>query len=166
MDIVIGSLYFVSDEFFNKVNDPYLKINYSATKRPHYFAFKDDKTSLYWLIPCSTQVDKYQKIINKKIASKKSTDTIKIISIHNQKSVLLFQDMFPILKKYIQEPYIRGGQSVKIADPDMVRELLKTAAKIKKLLYIGIKFTPTQPDAIKIEKLMLSELSQTLNHHS
>ena len=39
MEILTGSLYFVSDDFFAKVQDPYLKINYEHTKRPHYFAF-------------------------------------------------------------------------------------------------------------------------------
>ena len=28
MEILTGSLYFVSDDFFAKVQDPYLKINY------------------------------------------------------------------------------------------------------------------------------------------
>lgn len=39
MEILTGSLYFVSDAFFTKIADPYLKINYENTKRPHYFAF-------------------------------------------------------------------------------------------------------------------------------
>lgn len=44
MEILTGGLYFVSDAFFQKVQDPYLKINYEDTKRPHYFAFNDNKT--------------------------------------------------------------------------------------------------------------------------
>lgn len=44
MEIIAGSLYFVSNEFFAKVNDPYLKINYESTKRPYYFAFLDSAT--------------------------------------------------------------------------------------------------------------------------
>ena len=46
MEIIAGSLYFISNEFFAKVNDPYLKINYESTKRPHYFAFLDNATGL------------------------------------------------------------------------------------------------------------------------
>lgn len=47
MEISPGILCFVSDEFFMKVNDPYLKINYDETKRPHYFVIKDLLTELY-----------------------------------------------------------------------------------------------------------------------
>lgn len=35
MEIITGSLYFVSDEFFAKIQDPYLKVNYENTKRPY-----------------------------------------------------------------------------------------------------------------------------------
>ena len=58
MEIMTGSLYFVSDEFFAKIQDPYLKINYENTKRPHYFAFRDSITGLYWLVPCSSKIEK------------------------------------------------------------------------------------------------------------
>lgn len=34
MEIMMGSLYFVSDEFFARIQDPYLKINYEDTKFP------------------------------------------------------------------------------------------------------------------------------------
>ena len=160
MKLKAGAVYFVSDDFFKKVNDPYLKINYETTKRPHYFAFRDSKTSLYWLVPCSSKIEKFETIIQKKQAQHKPTDTIKIVRIQNQKSALLFQDMFPATEKYISEPYIRGGQPVLIADPKIVAELEKNAQKVITLLHRGIKFTPTQPDVNRIEKLMLSELSQ------
>ena len=63
MEIITGSLYFVSDDFFAKVQGPYLKINYEHTKRPHYFAFKDDHTNLYWLVPCSSKTEKFERLI-------------------------------------------------------------------------------------------------------
>ena len=37
MKIVIGSTYFISDAFFEKVKDPFLKINYAETKRPQNY---------------------------------------------------------------------------------------------------------------------------------
>ena len=116
MEILTGNLYFVSDDFFAKIQDPYLKINYEKTKRPHYFAFQDRKT------------------------------------------VLLFQDMFPVVAKYIDGQYIKGGQPVRIADPKLIQELEKNARKIINLLHRGVRFTPTQPDIIRIEKIMLEEL--------
>lgn len=55
MEILTGNLYFVSDEFFEKIQDPHLKINYEDTKRLHYFVFEDNETGLYWLVPCRKQ---------------------------------------------------------------------------------------------------------------
>lgn len=81
MELMTGSLYFVSDDFFAKIQDPYLKINYMDTKRPHYFAFKDNKTGLYWLVPCSSKIEKFERLIQKKQEQHKSTDTIKIVKI-------------------------------------------------------------------------------------
>ena len=57
MEILTGSLYFVSDDFFAKIQDPYLKVNYEDTKCPHHFAFRDSKTRLYWLVPCSSKIN-------------------------------------------------------------------------------------------------------------
>ena len=88
MEILTGSLYFVSNDFFTKVQDPYLKINYESTKRPHYFAFYDSKTSLYWLVPCSSKVEKFERLVQKKKEQHKPTDTIKIVKIFDRKTVL------------------------------------------------------------------------------
>lgn len=63
--------------------------------------------------------------------------------------------MFPTAQTYILEPYIRGNQPVHIADPKLIESLEKTAGKVIKLLRMGIKFTPTQSDSIRIEQLML-----------
>ena len=161
MEILAGGLYFVADAFFARVNDPYLKINYDSTKRPHYFAFRDDKTQLYWLVPCSSKVDKFERLIEKKKERHKPTDAIRIVRIFDRRTALLFQDMFPVLEGYIDGAYIKGGQPVRIADPKVIQELEKTARKTIAMLHRGVRFTPTQPDAIRIEKMMLEEKQQT-----
>ncbi len=75
MEIVTGSMYFASNEFFAKIQEPYLKINYDTTKRPHYFALRDSKTGLYWLIPCSSKFNKHEHLIQSKKEQHKPTDT-------------------------------------------------------------------------------------------
>lgn len=129
MEILTGSLYFVSDAFLTRIQDPYLKMNYENTKRPHYFALKDNKTELYWLVPCSSKIEKFERLIQKKQEQHKPTDTIKIVKIFNRKTVLLFQDMFPVIARYIDGQYIKGGQPVRIADPTLIQELEKNAKK-------------------------------------
>lgn len=78
MEIVAGNIYFVSDSFFQKVSDPYLKINYDTTKQPHYFAFQDAETSLYWLVLCSSKIEKFERILAQKKERSKPTDSIRI----------------------------------------------------------------------------------------
>lgn len=158
MEILTGNLYFVSDDFFTRIADPYLKINYEHTKRPHYFAFLDSKTGLYWLVPCSSKINKFEQLIEKKREQHKPADTIRIVKIFGRKTVLLFQDMFPVTAGYIDGQYIKGGQPVRIADPKLIQELEKTARKVINLIRRGVRFTPTQPDVIRIEQIMLGEL--------
>ncbi len=159
MKIVTGNFYFVSDSFFEKVSDVNLKINYETTKRPHYFALRDKKTSLLWLVPCSTKVEKFEKIIEKRKQYNRPNDTIKIVTIQDRKTVLLLQDMFPITEKYITNQYIRGGQPVRIANTDIVADIERSARRVVILLRQGVHFTPTQPDVLRIEKMMVDEMN-------
>ena len=109
-------------------------------------------------MPCSSKIEKFERLIQKKKEQHKPTDTIKIVKIFDCKTVLLFQDMFPATARYIDGQYIKGGQAVRIADPKLILELEKTARKIIGLLHRGIHFTPTQPVVIRIERLMIEEL--------
>ena len=161
MKLENGQLCFILDEFFEKINDPYLKTSHSGAMRPHYFAFYDKKSLLYWLVPCSSRVDKFQAIIDSRADKNKPTNIIQIVKIQNNKSVLLFADMFPVIEKYLMGPYIRGGQLVCIANPKIVKNLEKNASKVIKMLHRGIKFTPTQPDVMRIIEIMRQEIENS-----
>lgn len=155
MELVAGNFYFITDDFFEFIDDPYLKKNYDNTKRPHYYAFRESKTGLYWLVPCSSKVEKFERLIQRKQEQHKPTDTIQIIKLLGAKSVLLFQDMFPITADYIDSQYIRAGVPVCITNPKLAVKMEKTAKKIIQLLRRGVRFTPTQPDVLNIEKRLL-----------
>ena len=160
MEIITGNFYFVSDKFFEKVDDTNLKMNYDTTQRPHYFALRDKKTDLLWLVPCSTKIEKFERIIEKRKQYNRPNDTIKIVTIQDKKTVLLLQDMFPIDENYITNQYIRGGQPVRIANVDIVADIERSARRVAILLRQGVKFTPTQPNVLRIEQLMLEELNK------
>ena len=57
--------YIIKDKFFEDMPDPYLKGN-KAGNRPHYYCFEDNSTGIYWMIPLSSRIDKFRKIIEKK----------------------------------------------------------------------------------------------------
>lgn len=159
MDINQGNFYFISDDFFKKINDPFLKQNYSETKRPHFFAFKDEKTNLFWMVPCSSKIEKFEKILENKKKFNKPTDSIKIVTIQKKKTALLFQDMFPVIEKYIESPYIVLKAPFYISNRNTLEDVIVSSKKIKKLINMNIKLTPTSPDVFRIKKIMLEELN-------
>ena len=66
MKLQTGYIYHIKDEFFNIMDDKNLMMNHErGRKRPTYFAIKDK--DILWFIPLSSKVDKYKRIIDKKI---------------------------------------------------------------------------------------------------
>ena len=150
MDFVSGRLYFIKDEFFDTVGEEYLKMNKEDTQRPHYYAFKDSSTGLLWVIPCSRQKKKDGKKHNH----------IQIIKVNGIEQAFLFQDMFPIIEKYIKNPYMKQKVFMEIKDPKKLSAIEDNAKDIIKLMRHGVKFTPTQPDSVRIESMMIEELNK------
>lgn len=89
--------------------DPYLKGNKEGT-RPHYYCFKDAAEGIYWMIPLSSRIEKYKRIMEKKASAGKPCDIIHIVKLDNSRvSAFLIQDMFPITDEYIEREYTIGG---------------------------------------------------------
>ena len=82
MELKEGNLCFICDEFMDKYGIKYsiMENKGSENKRPAYFCFRDSKEKeILWVIPMSTQYEKYQKIyirIREKI-KKEETEKIK-----------------------------------------------------------------------------------------
>jgi len=142
--------YVISDRFFQEVNDPYLKGNKQGN-RPHYYCLQDTSDGIYWMIPLSSQVEKYQRIIDKRLAAKRSCDTLHIVELdNNRKSAFLIQDLFPITEEYIQREYTVAGNHLMLTSEHVAREIEKKARKVIGMLKRGISFTPTQPNVLAI----------------
>ncbi len=107
------------------------------------------------MVPCSSKVEKYERLINKKIEQNKPADAVRIVSVEGRKTALLFQDMFPVREDYIDAQYVKNGHCVEISGERQKDSLAKTARKIRRMLKHGVRFTPTQPDIVRIEKIML-----------
>jgi hypothetical protein len=162
-DLKENCLYFVRDEFFDLVQDAFLKKNKETTARPHYFPYLDEHTGLCWLIPCSSQIDKYRDIIQKKQEKHKPHNHIQIVKVMGKEQAFLYQDMFPILPKYIDRPYQNKYGVFEIKDKNLAKQIKDNSQKIIKLIRHGIKFTPTQPDALRIEQIMLDEMNNNVD---
>ena len=151
-----NGFYIIKDKFFDDMKDVYLKGNKKGN-RPHYYCFKDTEKGIYWVIPMSSRVEKYKKIIKSKEERGKSCDILHIAKLDNNKeSVFLIQDMFPVIDEYIEREYTICGNHLRITSENLSKEIDKKAKKIFNLLKKGIRFMPTQPDVMLIYKNLIN----------
>ena len=150
MKVQTGYIYHIKDEFFDKINDKGLMINHeNGHARPTYFTIKDK--DILWFIPLSSKVSKYQPIIDKKIKKYGSCKSIMIREIANKDSVILLQNAFPTLEKYIDHPHIIDGKPLKVIDT-LKDEILDNFKYLLALKNQGTNLFFTDIDKIK-EKL-------------
>ena len=91
--------YIIKDSFFDDMDEPYLKGNKKGN-RPHYYCFEDSASGLYWMIPLSSRIDKYKKIVeNKKKAGKRKGTIEMLLSTDDNKKKYLhlcFEDAYMV----------------------------------------------------------------------
>lgn len=156
MEVKTGYIYHIKDEFFDKINDKGLMINHENGKaRPTYFTIKDG--DILWFIPLSSKVDKYQEIINKKITKYGSCKSILISEIANKPSVILIQNAFPVLEKYIDHPHMIDGKPLKVID-SLKGEILNNFKYLMELKKSGRNLF--FPNIDRIKEIMLEEFNK------
>lgn len=108
--------YHIKDEYFEMMgNNLGLMSNKENGKfRPNYYAVKEQDSEIVWMIPLSSQHDKYKKIYDNKI--KKHGECLNFVfgKYSGKKSVFLLQNMFPVLFEHIDHVHTINGQPLKI----------------------------------------------------
>ncbi|MCL1952936.1 MAG: hypothetical protein FWF60_08930, partial [Oscillospiraceae bacterium] len=105
-----GYVYHIKDSYFAAAQDDKLMRNHEGgALRPTYFCLRDNKTKLLWMIPMSSRVEKYREIIEKETARYGRCLKVLIARYGDGDSAFLFQNMFPILPKYINHAHTIGG---------------------------------------------------------
>ena len=145
--------YFIIEEYFQKFKDDGLMqnhkmINNTKHDRPSFYAFKDKNNSqIYWMIPVSSQIDKYDTIRKNKIKRYNRCNTIVLGNILNKRNAFLIQNMFPVTSKYIDKQYKKSNKAVTISNT-LEKDLVKKAGQVlylveeknfKKLLYPNVE---------------------------
>ena len=83
----------------------------------------------------------------------KPCDILYIVKLaDDRESVFLIQDMFPITEEYIEREYTIGRNHLMVTSERTVKAIDRKAKKVMGMLKRGVKFTPTQPDAMAILK--------------
>lgn len=122
-------------------------------KRPTYFTIKDK--DILWFILLSSKVEKYRKIINSKMNKYGRCDTILIREILGKDSVILLQNAFPTLEKYIDHAHLLdNGKPAKVVE-SLKDEILQKFRYLMKLKSKGVNLFFTDID--KIKNIMLKE---------
>lgn len=157
MKVKTGYLYHIKDEFFDVVNDESLMSNHeNGHTRPTYFTIKDK--DILWFIPISSKIEKYQKIVDKKISKYGFCNTILVENILQKKHAILLQNAFPILEKYIDHVHISNGVPARVGI-NLEKEIIKRFREMLELKQKGVNLFFTNIDSIKLK--MLQELEKS-----
>ena len=125
--------------------------------RPCFYAFKDTGTGLYWMIPFSSQVDKFREVYNKKVEKYKYCNTIKFGYVLGHEKAFLIQNMCPVTDKYILNKYLNGTSQTPVQiDNVLAKNLVSDAKKVLLLQRKGMNLI--FPDVLKIEAILLGKI--------
>lgn len=149
--------YIISDKFFEDFPDPYLKEN-KDENRPNYYCFKSENDEIFWMIPVSSKIEKYKKIIKHYETLGRKCIKVFIIEIAGREMAFLIQDMFPVTEEYIVREFTIKNIPLKLLDTSQIKEIEKRAKKVLALLRQGKKLLKTQPNVLEIEKALKQKL--------
>lgn len=127
--------YFLTKSYYRQFKDPNIMANKESesgryTVRPFFFAFKDTKQpDIFWIIPISSQVDKFRKIAESKTERYGKCNSICFGKIFGVERAFLIQNMVPVTKKYVR-PYIHGGNAIETIDESLSKEIIRNAKDI------------------------------------
>jgi hypothetical protein len=157
MEFKEGYVYHIKDSYFFTVNDDKLMQNKeSGNYRPTYFCVKDSENpSLFWVVPMSTQIEKYESIQRKQLDKYGKCLTIIIGEFDGKTNAFLLQNMFPITEKYISHIHTRNNNPVPVGHS--LRKVIETNMKqLRVLISRGKKVV--FPDVLRLEQLMIDEI--------
>ena len=157
MEINVGYLYHIKDEFFELINDKYLMLNHeNGHSRPNYFVLKEGE--FYWAIPLSSKIKKYKELSLKK-SKHQRIHTIIIENLVNRPCAILIQNAFPVDSAYIKSIHMINNQVLHFTKTTE-EEILKNFKKMLILKKNGINLFYPNVDRIK---LLLTENRNLVN---
>lgn len=155
MEIQKGFAYHIKDEYFGFAKDKNLMQNKeNGNYRPTLYCVKDENIGLLWMIPISSQYEKFAAIREKIIKKGKPCRGIVLGEFDGQSAVYLIQNMFPITEKYIDHIHTRNGNPVPVKH-ELQFQINKNVKKLLALNKKGIKVTFT--DITRLQDLIIGQ---------
>ena len=136
-----GYVYHIKDEYFEKVQDGHLMQNKeNGTYRPTFYCLRDEKTSLLWMVPLSSRVQKYKTVLGE---------------FDGKEAAFLLQNMFPVRDYYLDHIHTRNNNPVPVKHI-LHKEISTNMKRLRQLHARGKKVV--FPDIDRLEQLMLTEI--------
>lgn len=124
--------------------------------RPHFCAIQDKKNqALYWMIPISSQVEKYKVIVEKKKRKYGKCNTIIMGKFAGKENAFLIQNAFPAIAKFFDHIHTVENKPVTVHN-ELNRILTENLREVLALYNRGIHLMYT--DIAKIKTIMKYEL--------
>ncbi|MBN8655827.1 MAG: hypothetical protein J0M11_08830 [Anaerolineae bacterium] len=153
----LGHFYFLQDKFFVDFDDPTLMRNKEGYRqgRPCFYAFMDVSNQIYWMIPVSSQVEKYRRFYQNRITRYGRCDNIVFGELLGYERAFLIQNMFPTTSNYIDSEYTHSTANVPVRlDGAFEKILVQKAKKVLALTRQGVKLV--YPDILMIEQNLIN----------
>lgn len=165
----IGKFYFIKDEFYERFKGCGLLENKEVVdgqqhNRPccYLFQFNLEESDIYWMMPISSKVSKYEAEYQKSMKKYGMCDNISFGYILGEKRAFLPQNIFPVTEKYIDGIYIDKNTLLAITIPaDLMAELNKKARKKIRYNQQGKKFGMS--DIMTIYNVLRKDISKDAN---
>lgn len=140
-----GRFYFVKDEFFEKFDPNHTLmqnkevVDGKEANRPCFFAFPDkNNDKIFWLIPVSTRVNKYKRIVAHKAQRRAENnlppiecDTIRFGEVLGHENAFLIQNMFPITTSYILNQFLDKNSKLEVRVSKLLeQDIISRAEKV------------------------------------
>ena len=157
--MITGNFYYISDDYYEKFKNCGLMGNKAEDEegkhgRPCFYCFRQD--DLYWMVPISSQIEKYKKLYHEKMERYNGKfDGIRFGYVNAQERAFLIQNMCPVTDKYIKNEYQHLGSPVAI-DYTTYKRIVSKATKVSALVHNNNSHL-IFPDVLKIEEVLKSK---------
>lgn len=149
MEILQGYAYHIKDSYFEMANDENLMQNKEeGNYKPTLFCVKFESSELLWMVPISSQYEKFKNIRESILAKGKPCKGIILGEFDNCKAAFLVQNMFPITAEYVDHIHTKNGNPVPVKK-ELQKVIRKNVKSFIALSERGIKVTFTDINRLK-----------------
>ena len=165
MYVFPGQFVFLTDQYYSDFGDKNISLGHNPSGsneksgRPCFFAFPDPSDpKISWVVPVSSQYQKYEAIVNQKIRKRGFCNTIILGELNGHSTAFLIQNMCPVTAPYLL-PYMDSNLLPVYIRDDLAEDVIQNAKSVLRLLekYPYIVFPAVQEIYIQLSKQLIAQ---------